>query len=217
MGNAMPWLVNSNSPPYADLIYQQKWQMARDAAEGLVTQAQEKLASRVTLCGADSYQLVVFNALSWTRSDPVEFTLPTGNHDFQLVDSKSKAVPLQMSTNNTAVFVAQNVPPLGYDSYCLVSRASAEPAQREDKAPAIWDTPFSNDFFRLTPGLGGLKSVVDLATGAEREFGRQSKRSNAEEYSSYLSAFGFSHTFSATLLQHSLPHPLNPFYSLQHL
>jgi alpha-mannosidase len=204
MGNAMPWLVNPNSPPYADLIYQQKWQMARDTAEGLVTQAQEKLAGRVTLCGADSHQLVVFNALSWTRSDPVEFTLPTSGHDFQLIDSKGKAVPVQISTNNTAVFVAQNVPPLGYDTYCLVSGASAEPAQRGDKAPPIWDRPFSNHFFRLTPGFGGLKSVVDLATGAEREFEPQTNVVKTLR-STVMSQHIFADALSATLSQHFPP------------
>lgn len=180
MGDALPWLVNAASPPYADLIYQQKWQMARDTAERLVDEAQERLAARAADgCSADAaMRLVVFNGLSWMRTDPVEVTLPSAaaGTTWTLLDTENNSVPLQRTANGTHVFVASDIPPLGYSSFCLVStssdRDSTSAAGVSADAPGPeWTQPFANAYFRITPGRGGLQSVVDLASGTERETG----------------------------------------------
>ena len=79
------------------------------------------------------------------------------------------------------MFLAEDVPSLGYRRYC-VDQAPGEQAQAAASASAAppWTSPFSNAHFRLTPGLGGLASVVDIATGAERELGPERKGTGGE-------------------------------------
>ena len=85
-----------------------------------------------------------------------------------IVDATGAAVPSQLSANGTRlVFVAPAVPAFGYSTFFIVPAAPAAPAN--ESAPAVgapWTSPFTNAYYTLTPGAGGLAGVLDLATGA---------------------------------------------------
>ena len=176
-GQGLPsWLLNDASPDFADQVYAEKWASAVAAADSMLTESQTWLAGQVDLGQAPNGALAVvnvFNALSWSRSDPVlDLAPPAGSAAVAVVDAAGRAVPSQLSSNGTRlVFVAQDVPSFGYATYFVTPAAAAAAAGEAPPAGgpivgAPWTAPFSNAYFTIAPGTGGLASVVDLASGA---------------------------------------------------
>lgn len=172
-GQGLPsWLINDNSPDQADQVYAEKWKSAKLAAESMLTEAQTFLASSVDTSsppiGAKS-SIVVFNSLSWSRSDPV-LDFASNESDFSIVDEHGNLVPSQLSSDGTLIiFVASNVPSFGYSTFFLLppqdsNNAAFEPFEFLPRN-SPWTSPFSNAFYTLTPGKGGIASIIDIASG----------------------------------------------------
>ncbi len=107
-----------------------------DEAETLswevIRSSMARISSRADTRGA-GIPVVVFNTLSWERTDPVEVKL-TLEHSYsawpRMVDSEGRDVECQVledtrgtydkaNRNLTVLFVADKVPPLGYEVYHL--------------------------------------------------------------------------------------------------
>jgi alpha-mannosidase len=107
--------------------------------------------------------VVVFNSLSWRRTDLVqcEVKLPTGWSGAALHDQAGHNIELELAPAKSAgdavklVFLAEDVPSAGYRTYYL-EQASAAAAPK-----AIAGTSFENSFLRVALGKSGLKSVYD--------------------------------------------------------
>jgi alpha-mannosidase len=173
-GQGLPsWLLNDASPDFADQVYAQKWEMARAAADSMLSEAQTWLAGQVNVSDQPPGSLAsvtVFNSLSWSRSDVVlDLAKPAGAGSLSVVTAGGALVNSQLSADgSTVIFVADEVPSFGYKTFFLVPAATAP--QAATAAPSLagtpWTSQWSNAFFQLTPGAGGLHSVVDLASGA---------------------------------------------------
>jgi alpha-mannosidase len=179
------WLVNDNSPPQWDMLYAEKWADALAAGVGLLANATARIATAVadrppSPAPADAvWSISVFNTLSWTRSDPVLDLPPppSAGGPFAVLDAETgEVVPSQVAANGSLLFVAPNVPSMGYKTFWLapVAETAADAAAASSPPPTTlptpgtpWTTPFSNNFYTVTPGRGGLASVVDLASGSE--------------------------------------------------
>ena len=162
-------------------VYADKYARARDAGAALLASAQASLAALVNTTMAPQSAVatvVVFNSLSWARDDPVFGVMPPAggkagmNATYAVVDSTGAPVPSQPSTNGSILFVASEVPSLGYATYYVVpSTADAAggdaPRGRYPAPGTPWDAPFTNAFYTVAPGRGGVASWTDLATGAE--------------------------------------------------
>ena len=167
------WLVNDKSPDFADQVYAEKWSSARAAAEAMLADAQIWIAGMVNVSGAASggalALVTVFNSLSWERSDVVlDLAPPSGSGPVWVVTAGGGLVHSQLSADGTAiVFAAEKVPSFGFATFFLVPAlaAPAAPLPARSVVGTPWTTIWSNEFFRLTPGAGGLASVVDLASG----------------------------------------------------
>lgn len=135
MDDRLPWLVNKNSPPYADYLYQEKWACTHRTAEALVSEAQLWLAARMVrgapgggaaTAAGDAAAVVIFNSLAWARADPVELAPPQlkamGLHlasraaAYEVHDAAGATVASQLSVTGSLVFVA-SVPSLGWARY----------------------------------------------------------------------------------------------------
>ena len=189
-GQGLPaWLLAEGDPDTADALYAGKWAAAAAAGAALLGDAQAALAARVdasaTAPAAALALLVVFNSLSWRRREPVlglapPPPLPGGGAVTLLAADGATPVPLQITAEGAMIFTA-DVPPLGLATYFLcggatpgvVGSAGGEviaprPAAAAEGAaaplPRPWTAPWSNPYFRLTPGEGGLREVVDVAT-----------------------------------------------------
>lgn len=148
-------------------VYAQKYALASDMGSTLLSTSQAAIASLVDTTGAPlnaAQTIVVFNSLSWSRSDPVFLELPAGN--FSIVDSHGVEVPSQMSVNGTILFAATDVPSFGYATFYAVP-ATFSPRIYIPSPGTPWTTPYTNAFYTVAPGRGGISSWIDLASGAE--------------------------------------------------
>jgi len=100
---------------------------AYDTTSLLIAAGLETLANQVH---AEQPSILVFNPLSWTQTDVVRTTLDASwrAHTIQLIDAASGAsLPLQwLPDGNEIVFIAGNVPAIGYKTFRL--QVTDEPA-----------------------------------------------------------------------------------------
>ena len=139
----------------------------------MLADAQIWIAGMVNVSGAAPggalASVTVFNSLSWERSDVVlDLAPPSGSGPVWVVTAGGGLVHSQLSADGTAiVFAAEKVPSFGFATFFLVPAlaAPAAPLPARSVVGTPWTTIWSNEFFRLTPGAGGLASIVDLASG----------------------------------------------------
>ncbi len=143
---------------------------AREIARAMIAKNLGALAGR--LKPLEGTGLVVFNPLSWARTDVVRASLPDllvdKKRPFRLTDRRTgDDVAFQFLDERTILFLARDIPSLGYALY-EISPAAQGPAAvtlggiapgRGIAAPA--DLTLESDFYRLTvdPGTGGINSL----------------------------------------------------------
>ena len=81
-----------------DRVFHEKIASARDTGRELLNKAVTSIAKQVKSSSVGT-PVTVFNALSWTRSGPVELTVPEGvTGPVHVVDSEGDTVPCQFTT-----------------------------------------------------------------------------------------------------------------------
>jgi len=110
-------------------IYDEVLQTAGTARKS----AQQVIAGR---CPAAENTVLVFNSLSWARTDVVQLTLNRSDDKFHIVDDQDEPVALQIlrveKNRVTCLILAKEVPSLGYAAYRVREgrKKSAEPGDR---------------------------------------------------------------------------------------
>jgi alpha-mannosidase len=148
----------------------------------------DEVAARIDTEGP-GVPLVVFNLLSWERSDVAEAEIGFGEPNvksFALLDASGKPVPYQISHSEQSddgdihfakiVFVARDVPSMGHAVYHAVpnSQASAVgvPSATKASARTTWRDDvgaIENEFYKATFNLwtGEMTSLVLKEDGSE--------------------------------------------------
>jgi len=117
--------------------------------------------------------IVVYNSLSWDRSDvmEVEAQLPQAAANIAVFDATNKPVPFQILANDSLThrvrFLLQaGAPALGYATYYVRPAAKAAPATSSLRAS---QTQLENEFLRVTvdPRTGCITSLFDKRTNQE--------------------------------------------------
>ena len=142
---------------------------AAEVGRTLARRGLEALARRVKR--PEGHSLVVFNPLSWTRTDVAQISLPQPlverKGKFRLIDRRTGLEePFELLDERTLLFLAREVPSLGYAAYSLSPDEAEGPAERGAQSTA---GRLENDFYRveIDPSTGGLKSVYDKESGRE--------------------------------------------------
>jgi len=81
-----------------DRAFRTSFEDARDIASGIVEKSMQSMASRIQF-SREGIPVVVFNPLSWKRSDIVKFTLDVEgftDNRFKLVDDKGKEIAYEL-------------------------------------------------------------------------------------------------------------------------
>jgi alpha-mannosidase len=147
-----------------DQVYADSYAKSKTLAEGVLASGAQKLANNLPKTSDSQISIAVYNPLSWKRTDIVElnFRIPDQWLGCTLVDEKGKDIPCEFLVDSEkpgeikAIFVAREAPAVGYCSYYL-NPSGIKPAN-----PSPLDSQsIENDFFRLTFGLGGIKSLYD--------------------------------------------------------
>ena len=177
-----------NGLSVADIDTNDQWFFDRSTesyatAQGLYADELQRLAGDIATTGRT---LVVYNGLSWSRSDLV--TLPPAQLDalglqasvaapaqpaalqsaarLRLVDlATGRTAPLQLSVNCQCVqFLAQNVPALGYKLYAVTAGGPAATAAQTTAGNQI-----ENAYYRVVadPASGDITSLYDKRNARE--------------------------------------------------
>ncbi len=152
-----------------DRAFRTSYEKARSIASDIVNNSVNNIASRIQF-SKSAIPIVVFNPLSWQRSDIVKFTLDVeGNEQntFRLIDEKGIEIPYQLIDEHqiinkkdeviTFLFVAENVPSVGYKTYYL---EKGKPSTQSNSYKAT-NTTCENRFYKVEFANGGIKSLYD--------------------------------------------------------
>jgi len=123
---------------------------ASEAAQRIEQQSAQSLCQNIRTSGPHS--LVVWNQLSWPRSEIVRTTVPqSAPQVFRLVDVQngrevSYQIEKREGTPDMLVFLAENVPSLGYGTFSIES-GSPSPG---GNTPRVSDQTLENQFYKVT-------------------------------------------------------------------
>ena len=153
-----------NKGTESDAVYVATYEKSKTLADKLLADAGAHLVKAVAAPSSNHTAVVVYNALSWKRTDAVRswITLPAGWSGVAVRDSEGKQIQCQIVDERPAsheieiAFVAADIPSVGYKTYRL-EQADAVAA----RAKPISAGALENDFLRAVFGAGGLKSLYD--------------------------------------------------------
>jgi len=116
----------------------------------------------------DSKSVVVFNTLSWRRTDLVEIDVPEEN--IIVEDHAGNEVPSQKTAEGKLLFLAKDVPPLGYKAYRLKSvdkvpeyKTDLEVLEKDDRI--VLENKYLSVVIDKKTGV--IKSIFDKKHGVE--------------------------------------------------
>jgi len=155
-----------------DVVDVAMWVRVKDAektADEHLADATTAIANRIqfTQTADEPVPIVVFNTLSWQRSDPVICTVTPEGSPWGIIDADGQGVAHQeLSTSGDKkeiVFLAENVPSLGYKTYYLVHRE----VSTSDTETGVThnDTGYKNDYYEVALTSAGIQSIKDEDTG----------------------------------------------------
>lgn len=132
-------------------------------AEGTLDGALKAIAPLIKTSGK-GVPIVVFNRLSWARTDSVSVASPFTGYA-KIVDDRGNAYPAAID-NGKLCFTARDVPAVGYKVFW--ARQISAPFSGGPRATAA-DSTLENQFFRVKvdPTSGAISSIVDKAAGRE--------------------------------------------------
>lgn len=158
-------MVPAPAPSARDLMLA-KYQSAANVSARELNAALGWIANRIKNTKTSAL-VVVFNHLSWLRTDLVTVRLPKGvPAPSVLRDDVGRHIPCQLLDEQTICFIARDVPAVGYRSFYPAS----DPALSEVPAPAVgttWNAAYTNRYYEVTPDAGGLKSIRDRELNRE--------------------------------------------------
>lgn len=138
--------------------------------EKLLDNATQFIAQRVKTNEKKGIPVVLFNSLSWERTDPVTVSIdfPKGKaQGLTVLTADKKVVPVQFAKltrhsdgsidHADIVFVAENIPSVGYKTYYVKPEMKSNNLK---DAPAF-NPVYENDFYKVTFTHGGIEQVYD--------------------------------------------------------
>jgi len=155
-----------------DRLFRKKYEFARDEGRKVLYDALAGIAAWVRTRPEKGVPLVVFNSLSWPRTDPVTALVAPRTPIFRVVDAAGADVPYQRIPSGSPAepgavlieFIARDVPALGYKTLYLVD--GAEPSL-EKPSQTAGDEVLENDFYRIELAPGGVKRLYDKELGRD--------------------------------------------------
>ena len=156
-----------------DALFESKYQFALTEAKQMTENALNGISSYVNTDSRKGVPLVVFNTLSWKRSDPVSVEVNFRQGEFrniQLVDADNKIVDVQMRNvvlhpdgslkNASLCFIAPDVSSVGYKTFYIQPSLKQNEVYQKEEVGAV-----ESDFYRLEFANGGIRQITDKESG----------------------------------------------------
>ncbi|MBE8989312.1 alpha-mannosidase [Nostoc sp. LEGE 12450] len=187
---------------YTDALPQ--WQQVEQVGTKILQESLLAIASHITLSEPpkpDSLPIFVFNSLNWQRSEVVSVALPTPQ-EWQIYDTSGKQLISQLSEPSTLLFLATEIPPVGYRIFWL--SPSSSPSSSSPPLPSLLpDWILENEFLRVVidPDTGDLSSVFDKTYERELLSGAGNQLQAFKDSGQYWDAWNIDPNYA----QHPLP------------
>jgi alpha-mannosidase len=142
------------------------------SGRGIIEGSLNEIAAHVNTQG-NGVPLLVFNSLSWPRTEVIEAEaqLPGPASHLSVVDSagkpaKSQVLSIDPETHRARFLLQTNTPALGYNTYFVNAATAAVASQASVKGTA---STLENEFIRLTidPQSGCMTSLFDKQSHTE--------------------------------------------------
>ncbi|MDO6432202.1 glycoside hydrolase family 38 C-terminal domain-containing protein [Flavitalea sp. BT771] len=147
-----------------DSIYRRSLEDGDSIALATLYPALRRIASRVGARRRDP--VVVFNDLSWQRDAVVLLPAKGDPNACSVRDAEGRLIPSQPVTTpegSRLAILAEGVPAIGYTTYYISKERKAAEASPTEAAV----NGYENDFYRISFGDGGIKSLFDKELGQE--------------------------------------------------
>ncbi|MHC4348377.1 MAG: glycoside hydrolase family 38 N-terminal domain-containing protein [Planctomycetota bacterium] len=158
-----------------DALFREKLEHARDEGRRIRDQALDQIARRISSLPDRGQPVAVFNSLSWARTGPVVCDVPAGTDDgleIIVTDGEGREIPSQdvaatafdgVPAPRRIIFIAQQVPPIGYRTYYLQTTPGRDGTWTELQPSAPIETPF----YRIDLAPGGVAQIHDKQLGVD--------------------------------------------------
>ena len=133
------------------------------SGQDIISRSFENIIGKINL---DAESVVVFNSLSFTRSDVAAVTLPKSSNRIEILDLSGDPVPSQFTEDGRILFHAKDVPAKGYKVF-RIKRLEAD--TREDTG-VIGIVPYilENSYFCIEiDDYCNIVSIYDKTNGRE--------------------------------------------------
>ncbi|MDO5977886.1 glycosyl hydrolase-related protein [Flavivirga spongiicola] len=158
-----------------DDLFLQKFLFAHQKGTAILNQSIKGIAGKINFKKKKGTPIVVFNSLSWERTDPVNFEInfdPNEAKGISLYTEKEVLLPIQLSNleyysngflkSAKVHFIAESVPSIGYKTFYLKPGST-----KSVDLNVVTNHTFENKFYKVKLGNGGLESIFDKALGKE--------------------------------------------------
>lgn len=153
-----------------DNLFKESLVESQVIGEKLLDKATNFIAQRVKTQEKKGIPVVLFNSLSWERTDPVTVSLdlPKGKANGLSVTASDKVnVPIQFTKvikhadgsikHAEIVFIAENLPSVGYKTYYVKPEMKSNVSMEVAK----YNSEYENDFYKVAFADGGIDQVYD--------------------------------------------------------
>jgi len=152
-----------------DNLFKENLVKSRTMGQNLLNKGLDFLSTRIKKNEKLGTPIVLFNSLSWERTDPVTVSMefPIGDTGNVAVINADKKKVASQSTNKTyhkdgslksadITFIAENIPSIGYATY-YVANQNAVDAKTKTASTATYENPF----YKISFENGGIAQVYD--------------------------------------------------------
>lgn len=150
-----------------DEVFKGKLDFAREQGQEILSRALESLTGKISTNDQKGEAIVLFNALSWERTDPVTVRIKAKNNKFGIIDHSGKRIAHQADQESDGVylvtFIAENIPSMGYKTYYVSKSAKGENTTNK----TVSESKYENDFYSIEFGNGGVEKIFDKELGKE--------------------------------------------------
>jgi alpha-mannosidase len=161
-------ILPGTSIPEVFVEANQAWQNVEQVGLEIVEASLKAIASQITLPSPpqpDAQPVIVFNPLNWQRSELIAVSLPQSSEAaWDVYDLSGEKLPSQRRDVSTLLFLAKDVPSIGYRVFWLC-RGDDQPLKGAGLcAPTLAENwVLENEVLRVVvdPDTGDLSSVFD--------------------------------------------------------
>ncbi|WP_203256898.1 glycoside hydrolase family 38 N-terminal domain-containing protein [Hyunsoonleella ulvae] len=152
-----------------DNLFKENLVKSRTMGQNLLNEGLDIIASKIKKNKKLGMPIVLFNSLSWERTDPVTTTLqfPKGyKNGITIVNKDKKIIPSQIINakyhddgslkSADVTFIAENIPSIGYATYYVQNKKTTF-ANNTNASKSNYENPY----YRINFEKGGMTSVFD--------------------------------------------------------